>query len=103
MLTQTSYEHIYIDKNNVPTIAGTTMKVLELVLEHIAYGWSPEELKYQHTYLELGQIYSALAYYYDHKDMMDVEIENRMRKVDELQAKMPVTPLRQKLQAKGLL
>jgi len=103
MLTQTSYEHIRMDENNVPMIAGTTMKVIELVLEHIAYGWSPEELKYQHPYLELGQIYSALAYYYDHKEAMDLEIENRLKRVDNFQAKMPLTPLRKKLQAKGLL
>ncbi len=35
------------------------MKVIEIVLEKIAYGWSPEELHFQHPYLTLGQIYSA--------------------------------------------
>ncbi|MBF0328235.1 MAG: DUF433 domain-containing protein [Nitrospirae bacterium] len=35
------------------------MKVVELVVEKIAYGWSPEELHFQHPYLTLGQIYSA--------------------------------------------
>ena len=103
MLTLTSYEHIRLNEQNVPLITGTTMKVIELVLEHIAYGWSPEELKYQHPYLELGQIYSALAYYYDHKEVMDIEIENRIREADHFEAKMPTTPLRKKLQAKGLL
>ena len=44
-------------------IAGTTMKVVELVVEKNAYGWIPEELHFQHPYLSLGQIYSALAYY----------------------------------------
>jgi hypothetical protein len=38
------------------------MKVIELILEKSAYGWSPEELHFQHAYLTLGQIYSALAY-----------------------------------------
>jgi uncharacterized protein (DUF433 family) len=103
MLTETSYEHIRIDENRVPIIAGTTMKVIELVLEHVAHGWSPEELKYQHPYLELGQIYSALAYYYDHKEVLDLEIERRLEKVDLLQKRMPQTSLRQKLMAKGLL
>jgi uncharacterized protein (DUF433 family) len=103
MLTQTSYEHIHIDENKVAVIAGTTMKVSELVLEHIAHGWSPDELKYQHPYLDLGQVYSALAYYYDHKEMLDIEIENRLRKTDSIQAKIVHPSLRQKLQAKGLL
>ena len=103
MLVQTSYEHIRVDENLVPVIGGTTMKVIELALEHIAYGWSPEELKYQHPYLELGQIYSALAYYYDHKETLDQDIEKRVRRVNSTQGKLPVTSLREKLTALGLL
>jgi uncharacterized protein (DUF433 family) len=103
MITQTSYEHIRLDENHVPMIAGTTLKVIELALEHIAYGWSPEELKYQHPYLELGQIYSALAYYYDHKEELDQDIEKRLRRANKLQRKLPVSSLREKLISKGLL
>jgi uncharacterized protein (DUF433 family) len=103
MITQTSYEHIRLDENQVPMIAGTTLKVVELALQHIAYGWSPEELKYQHPYLELGQIYSALAYYYDHKEAMDQDVEKRLRKVKKIERKLPLTSLREKLTAKGLL
>ena len=33
----TGYEHIVINDNKVPIIAGTNMKVVELVLEHIAW------------------------------------------------------------------
>ena len=40
-------------------IAGTNMKVIEIVLEKTAYGCSPEELHFQHPYLTLGQMYSA--------------------------------------------
>jgi uncharacterized protein (DUF433 family) len=47
---ETRYEHITIDKKEVPFIAGTTMKVVELVAEKIAYGWNPEELHLQHPY-----------------------------------------------------
>ncbi|OGQ79996.1 MAG: hypothetical protein A2289_01440 [Deltaproteobacteria bacterium RIFOXYA12_FULL_58_15] len=43
------------------------MKVIVLVLEKSAYGWSPEELHFQHPYLTMGQIYSALSYYWDHQ------------------------------------
>ena len=57
----TKYEHITIDEKGVPFIVGTSMKVIELVSEKIAYGWSPEELYLQHPYLTMGQIYSALA------------------------------------------
>ncbi len=59
----TRYEHVVLNDQSVPIISGTTMKVVELVVEQQAYGWSPEELHLQHPYLTLGQIHSALAYY----------------------------------------
>lgn len=40
----TSYEHIVIDEKGNPVIDGTTMKVIELVVEKLAHGWSAEEL-----------------------------------------------------------
>lgn len=75
MIVETRYEHIILNEANVPLIAGTTMKVIELVLDYKAYGWSPEELHFQHPYLSLGQIYSALAYYWDHQAKLDQDIE----------------------------
>ena len=83
MLSETRYEHIMLNEDQVPTIAGTTMKVIELVLDHIAYGWSPEELHFQHQYLSMAQIHSALAYYWDHKAELDQDIERRLQVVDQ--------------------
>ena len=51
MLTETRYEHVVLNEQNVPVIAGTTMKVRELVAERLAWGWSPEELLLNHPYL----------------------------------------------------
>jgi uncharacterized protein (DUF433 family) len=79
----TGYDHVVLNENNVPVIKGTTMKVVELVRETIAYGWSPEELKFQHPYLSMGQIYSALAYYADHRDEMRQDIEKRFADAEQ--------------------
>ena len=46
MLGQTRYEHIVLDETQVPIIAGTSTKVVEIVLDHLAYGWSAEELHF---------------------------------------------------------
>ena len=89
MLNETRYEHILLDEAQVPMIAGTTMKVVELILDHLAYGWSPEELHFQHSYLTMGQVHSALAYYWDHRAEMDLDIERRMRLVDQVQKTTP--------------
>ncbi|MBK8046009.1 MAG: DUF433 domain-containing protein [Anaerolineales bacterium] len=78
-----TYEHIQLDANGVPFVAGTTMKVVELVMAQAAYGWSPEELHFQHPYLTLGQIHAALAYYYDHRGALDADIAKRSLLVEE--------------------
>jgi uncharacterized protein (DUF433 family) len=100
---ETKYDHIMLNEAGIPTIAGTDVKVLELVLERTAYGWSPEELHYQHPFLSLGQIYSALAYYYDHQDEIDEDIEQRLQRVDQIQRQKGPSPLAARLKAKGLL
>ena len=98
----TKYEHITIDEKGVPFIAGTSMKVLELVSEKIAYGWSPEELHLQHPYLTLGQIYSALAYYYDHEEKLNKDIEQRLQGITQYKTSKK-SPLKERLKASGLL
>ncbi len=42
-----TYPHLSTNADGVPVIAGTTMKVVELVTAHLAHGWSPEELHFQ--------------------------------------------------------
>jgi uncharacterized protein (DUF433 family) len=101
--TETKYDHIMLNEAGIPTIEGTDVKVLELVLERTAYGWSPEELHYQHPFLSLGQIYSALAYYYDHQEEIDKDIEQRLHRVDQIQREKGPSPLAARLKAKGLL
>ena len=75
------------------------MKVVELVMAQRAHGWSPEELHFQHPDLSLGQIHSALAYYWDHRDELDREIDQRSRLVEEIRSKIGVSPLAEKLRA----
>lgn len=102
-LVETRYEHVVLSEAGVPLVAGTNMKVIELVLEKAAYGWSPEELHFQHTYLTLGQIHSALAYYWDHQDELDRDIEQRLEAAERLQRATQPAPLVARLKAKGLI
>src|SRR5947207_3294932 len=41
---ETRYPHIVLNDDRQSSIAGTTMKVVELVTAQQAYGWSPESL-----------------------------------------------------------
>ncbi len=100
---ETKYEHIVVDEKGNPIISGSNMKVIELVLEKLAYGWSPEELYFQHPHLTLGQIYSALAYYWDHQEEIDEDIARRQELVDQLRNAAIPSPLKARLKAPGLV
>ena len=102
MPVATGYEHIVLDEKGVACIAGTTMKVLELVAETTAYGWSPEELHFQHPYLSHGQIHSALAYYWDHAEQINQQLEQDLKEVEKIRQASGPSPLAARLKSKGL-
>ena len=79
------------------------MKLVELILDNIAYGWSPEELHFQHPYLSMGQIHSALAYYWDHKQAVDQDIERRLALANLIERELKPSRLDERLRKKGLL
>jgi uncharacterized protein (DUF433 family) len=99
----TTYEHVQSGADGVPLIAGTNMKVVELVMAQLAHGWSPEELYFQHPYLTLGQIHAALAYYWDHKQELDADIERRWQFAQAARQKAGPSPLAARLRAQGRL
>ena len=103
-MTFAASEHKYIQiEDGVPTIAGTTMKVVELVTAQTIYGWSPEEIHFQHPYLSMSQIHSALAYYWDHKTDIDADIDRRFAYAEQLRHAAEPFPLAAKLRAQGRL
>lgn len=102
-ITQTEYKHIVLQDNQVPYLAGTTMKVIELVMAHLAYGWTAEELQINHRYLSMGQIHAALAYYWDHKSALDAVMERDLEEVKRLRLAAGDSPFVRRLKAEGLL
>lgn len=96
-MTAVIESYIMIDANNVAWVADTRIKVIEIALDKLAHGSSPEELHFQYPYLSMAQIHHALAYYYDHREELDDEILRRLREVNELAARQADSPLRQKL------
>lgn len=98
-----TYPHIELRASGVPYLIGTQIKVVEVVLDRLAHSWDADEIQRQHPHLTLGQIHSALAYYYDHKPEMDQVIEDQLRFVEQVKAELGESPVRQKLKARGLL
>jgi uncharacterized protein (DUF433 family) len=97
----TSYEHIVRDENGTPWIEGANTKLVELVGEVKTHGWSPEELAYQHPHLTLGQVHSALAYYWDHQSELDADLERREAEAEGIRSEVGEHPLVAKLRSRG--
>ena len=95
--------HIRIDDCGVPWIDDTNTKVIEVALDMIAHGWSPEEIHFQHPHLSLAQIHAALGYYYDHQAGLDAQIKTDMREVERRRAQVGESPLHKRLRAMGRL
>ena len=57
-----------------------------MVLDRTARGWSPEEIHFQHPHLSLAQIHAALAFYYDHQEQVDRQIDERFDDVRRMAA-----------------
>ena len=92
--------HVRLDKNGVAWIDATKVKVVEVILDHLAYGHSAEEIHLQHPHLSLAQVHAAFAYYYDHQADLDKELEQRFRRAHALREKVGELFSRRKLAAR---
>ncbi len=79
------------------------MKVVELVTSVQAYGWSPEELHFQYPHLSMSQIYSALAYYWEHKEEIDADIKRSFEYSEKLRKDAGELILAKRLRCEGLI
>jgi uncharacterized protein (DUF433 family) len=74
MLPEKPYPHITLNARGVPCIDGTRHRVLDLVADHVAHGYSVTQIVEQYPDLTLAQVHAALAYYYDHQDALDAAL-----------------------------
>lgn len=91
--------HIYLDDEGRAWIDDTNTKVVEVVLDKLAYGWSPEEIHEQHPHLSLAQIHAALSYYYDHQSEIEAQIEQQNKEIEALMEKTKDSPLKKRLRS----
>jgi uncharacterized protein (DUF433 family) len=102
-MPKTPTAHIHLDDRGRAWIDHTNTKVIEVVLDKLAHGASPEEIHFQHVHLSMAQIHAALSYYYDHQAEFDAEIERQLQEYDALRASVEDSPIRKRLRALGKL
>jgi uncharacterized protein (DUF433 family) len=95
----TGYRHIELSESGVPFVAGTGYKVVSLIEQNKAHGWSAEELQHHYSELTGAQVHSVLAYYHDHAEEMEREIKRPARAVDHIRRQTLPVPVAARLRA----
>src|SRR5688572_22778596 len=102
-MTTVAVGHVVIDDRGNARIEGSRIKVIHLVMERMANGWSPEELQRQFAHLTLAQIYGAVAYYYAHQEELDAKIKESIELAKKMRAEAGESPLVKRLREAGKL
>jgi uncharacterized protein (DUF433 family) len=77
MIVGVEYPHITVDPANYggrPAIEGTRISV-QIIAEYFNLYGNVERILQALPHLTHAQVHSALAFYYDHKEQMDQDIE----------------------------
>ncbi len=83
--------HIAVDPDVLrgePHIAGHRIGVSDVAIRVTYHGKSAEQIA-RELELSLGEVYAALAYYYDHKDAIDQRIAEADRNAEEMAHRYP--------------
>lgn len=78
------YPHITMNDRDVPCIDGTRHRVIDIAADHVAYGYSAEQIVEQYPDLTPAQVHAALTYYYDHQVEMDTALVNSYERAEQL-------------------
>ena len=70
-------------------IAGHRVRVLDIAIWHEHLGWSPDEIVSQVPSISLADVHAALAYYYDHREEIQQEIQSEREMADEVRCDTP--------------
>lgn len=79
------------------------IRVAQIVMDYLAYGWSVEEMCRQHPYLTPSEAHAAMAYYFDYQEEIDQEIRTEWEQVQQAKSLISPSPFFVRMRAKGLL
>jgi hypothetical protein len=99
-----SYPHIEKNEHQSAHLQRLPrIRVAQIVMDYIAYGWSVEEICRQHLYLTPAEAHAAMGYYFDHQEEIDLEIRQELQQVQENMTQATKSPFYIRMKAKGLL
>lgn len=95
--------HIRFDAEGRAWIDDTRVKVIEVAMDHLAHGWSAEEIHRQDPCISLAQAHAALAFYYDNQATFDHEIVESIERAERLARTNEISPGLRRLKNQALL
>ena len=75
------------------------VRVAQIVMDYLAYGWSAEEMCRQHPYLTLAEAHAAMVYYFDHQDEIDGEIRTEWEQAEQAKSQASPSPFLVRIRA----
>lgn len=79
------------------------IRVAQIVMDYLAYGWSVEEICRQHLYLKPAEAHAAMGYYFDHQEEIDREITQEWDQMQTSITQVARSPFYTRMKARGLL
>lgn len=101
--TPTPNPYVWIDGDGKARLTGTGFKVRILADLYTRGGMTIDQLLEAYPHLARAKIHGGLAYYYEHKDAFDEEMERLDRMTKELMANAPPSEFAQRMRAEGRL
>jgi hypothetical protein len=79
------------------------VRVAQVAMDYLAYGWSVEEMCRQHPYLRPSEAYAAMGYYFDFQEEIDSEIRSEWKQAQQEKTLTLDSPFAARMRARGLL
>jgi len=104
MTSEITYPHIEKLQSQAARLQRLPrIRVTQLVMDYIAYGWSVEEMCRQHSYLHPAEAYAAMGYYFDHQDEIDNEIRAEWEQAQQAKLQAPASPFAIRMRARRIV
>ena len=94
MVNAIAYPHVVKEVGKPARLKShPRVRVAQIVMDYLAYGWSADEIHRQHPHLALTEVHAAMGGYYDNQAEIDAEITAELEEVDhaiDAKARSPV-------------
>ncbi|UIE36498.1 DUF433 domain-containing protein [Leptodesmis sichuanensis] len=98
-----TYPHISKSPNEAAQLVShPRIRVAQIVMDYLSYGWPVEEMCRQHPYLTQAETHAAMGYYFDHQAEIDQQIRAEWQQFQTDQEVVPRSPFYLQMKAQGV-